>query len=152
MPAGEWGTAEHAERYLARADAYPRRAEADSALLERVPDDARRVLDLGTGDGRVLGLLARDRPEMLGVGIDISEPMLQAGRERFEDSARIKILEHDLGDPLPRSGASTRSSPRLRSTTSNTSESTRSTARSWTCSNPAGSLPISSMWPRPRIA
>jgi len=101
MPAGEWGTAEHAERYLARADAYPRRAEADSALLEQVPDDARRVLDLGTGDGRVLGLLARDRPEMLGVGIDISEPMLQAGRERFEDSARIKILEHDLGDPLP---------------------------------------------------
>jgi tRNA (cmo5U34)-methyltransferase len=39
MPAEEWTTAEHALRYLARADAYPHRAEGEGALLGQVPDD-----------------------------------------------------------------------------------------------------------------
>jgi tRNA (cmo5U34)-methyltransferase len=101
MPAEEWTTAEHALRYLARADAYPRRAEGEGALLEQVPCDARRVLDLGTGDGRLLGLLSHDRPGMLGVGLDFSEPMLQAAHERFADERRLTLINHDLAEPLP---------------------------------------------------
>jgi tRNA (cmo5U34)-methyltransferase len=101
MPAEEWTTAEHALRYLARADAYPRRAEGEGALLEQVSCDARRVLDLGTGDGRLLGLLSHDRPGMLGVGLDFSEPMLQAAHERFADERRITLINHDLSEPLP---------------------------------------------------
>src|SRR3712207_1859526 len=101
MPAEEWTTAEHALRYLARADAYPRRAEGEGALLEQVPCDARRVLDLGTGDGRLLGLLSHDRPGILGVGLDFSEPMLQAAHERFADERRITLINHDLSEPLP---------------------------------------------------
>ncbi len=101
MPPEEWTTAEHALRYLARADAYPRRAEGEGALLEQVPGDARRVLDLGTGDGRLLGLLLGDRPGMVGVGLDFSEPMLQAARKRFADDDRIELLKHDLAGPLP---------------------------------------------------
>jgi tRNA (cmo5U34)-methyltransferase len=101
MPAEEWTTAEHALRYLARADAYPRRAEGEGALLEQVPCDARRVLDLGTGDGRLLGLLSHDRPGMFGVGLDFSEPMLQAAHERFADERRITLINHDLAEPLP---------------------------------------------------
>jgi tRNA (cmo5U34)-methyltransferase len=101
MPAQEWTTAEHALRYLARADAYPRRAEGEGALLEQVPCDARRVLDLGTGDGRLLGLLSHDRPGMFGVGLDFSEPMLQAAHERFADERRITLINHDLAEPLP---------------------------------------------------
>jgi SAM-dependent methyltransferase len=104
VPAEEWGTAEHAQRYLARADGYPHRAEGEGNLLEQVPGDARRVLDLGTGDGRLLGLLARDRPGILSVGLDVSEPMLQAAHERFGDDERITLLEHDLADPLPALG------------------------------------------------
>jgi hypothetical protein len=73
MPAEEWTTAERVNRYLDRADEYPRRAEGESALLEQVPRDVRRVLDLGTGDGRLLALLRIDRPEMLGVGLDFSD-------------------------------------------------------------------------------
>ncbi len=61
MPAGEWTTAEHVRRYLGRADGYPRRAEGESVLLEHVPGDARRILDLGTGDGRLLALLEPGR-------------------------------------------------------------------------------------------
>ena len=104
MPAEEWATAEHALRYLARADAYPHRAEGEGVLLEQVPGDARRILDLGTGDGRLLSLLSRDRPGRVGVGLDISEPMLQAARERFLDDRRITLLEHDLTEPLPALG------------------------------------------------
>jgi SAM-dependent methyltransferase len=104
MPAEEWANAEHARRYLARADSYPRRAEGEGALLEQVPRGALRVLDLGTGGGRLLGLLALDRPGMLGVGLDISEPMLQAARERFRGQDRIELIEHDLAEPLPALG------------------------------------------------
>ena len=35
--------------------------------------------------------LAVDRPEMLGVGLDVSEPMLQAAHERFGDDGRIEL-------------------------------------------------------------
>jgi len=101
MPAEEWTTAEHALRYLARADAYPHRAEGEGVLLEQVPGDARRILDLGTGDGRLLALLGIDRPEMAGVGLDLSELMLDAARERFADDGRIELVRHDLADPLP---------------------------------------------------
>ena len=104
MPGEEWTTAEHALRYLARADAYPHRAEGEGVLLEQVPVDARRVLDLGTGDGRLLSLLSRDRPGIRGVGLDFSEPMLQAAHERFIDDRRITLLEHDLAEPLPALG------------------------------------------------
>jgi tRNA (cmo5U34)-methyltransferase len=104
MPGEEWTTAEHSLRYLARADAYPHRAEGESALLEQVPGDAQRILDLGTGDGRLLGLLSRDRPRIVGVGLDFSKLMLQAAHDRFVDDRRITLIEHDLAEPLPALG------------------------------------------------
>jgi SAM-dependent methyltransferase len=104
MPAEEWTTAECVNRYLDRADEYPRRAEGESALLEQVPRDVRRVLDLGTGDGRLLALLRIDRPAMLGVALDFSEPMLAAARQRFAGDERIELVEHDLAEPLPALG------------------------------------------------
>ncbi len=104
MPSEEWTSAEHVRRYFGRSDQYPRRAEGDSVLLEHVPRDARRILDLGTGDGRLLSLVRVDRPEMLGVGVDFSELMLAAARERFADDERIELVEHDLDEPLPALG------------------------------------------------
>ncbi len=104
MPAEEWTTAEHVRRYLGRADEYPRRAEGESVLLEHVPRYARRILDLGTGDGRLLALLQSDRREMLGVGLDCSELMLKAARERFANNERIELAEHDLAESLPALG------------------------------------------------
>jgi hypothetical protein len=58
----EWATAEHALAYLARADAIPHRTDGEAALLDLEPRDARRILDLGTGDERLLSLLKIDRP------------------------------------------------------------------------------------------
>ena len=104
MPAEEWTNAEHVDRYLGRAGQCPRRAEGESVLLEHLPRDARRILDLGTGDGRLLGLLETDRREMLAVGLDVSELMLEAARERFAGNQRIEVVEHDLTEPLPALG------------------------------------------------
>jgi tRNA (cmo5U34)-methyltransferase len=104
MAAEEWTSAAHVDRYLERADEFPRRAEGESVLLEHVPRDARRVLDLGTGDGRLLALLLGDRAGLAGVGLDFSARMLDAARERFGGDERAELVEHDLAAPLPALG------------------------------------------------
>jgi tRNA (cmo5U34)-methyltransferase len=100
----EWRDPERVLNYLDRADGFPHRTEGESVLLEQVPDDARRVLDLGTGDGRLLALLHRDRPEIVSVGLDFSEVMLSAARERFADDERVELVQHNLAEPLPKLG------------------------------------------------
>ena len=104
MSGEEWTTAAHANRYLARADSVPRRGEGEGVLSEQVPRDARRILDLGTGDGRLLADLLIDRPGTLGVGLDFSDLMLEAARRRFAGDERIELVEHDLAQPLPALG------------------------------------------------
>jgi len=86
-------------------DTLPHRAEGEGVLLDHVPRSARRILDLGTGDGRLLALLRVDRPGIVGVGLDVSEPMLEAARERFADEGSIEIVRHDLAEPLPELGS-----------------------------------------------
>jgi tRNA (cmo5U34)-methyltransferase len=97
----EWRDPERVRCYLDRADGFPHRAEGESVLLEQVPEDARRVLDLGTGDGRLLALLKRDRLEITGVGVDFSEVMLEEARKRFAGDERVELIRHDLVEPLP---------------------------------------------------
>lgn len=105
MPGEEWTSDERRVReYLARADEFPHRLEGEAALLEQVPREVGRALDLGTGDGRLLALLRADRPEMRGVGLDFSGLMLAEARERFAGEERIELIEHDLGEPLPTLG------------------------------------------------
>lgn len=105
MRGEEWTSDEEkVQRYLDRADEFPHRLEGEGVLLEHVPRDARRVLDLGTGDGRLLALLQAYRPGMTGVGLDFSELMLAGARQRFAGDERIKLVEHDLAVPLPALG------------------------------------------------
>lgn len=101
MASEEWTRAEHVSRYLERADEFPHRLEGEGVLLEHVPQDARRVLDIGTGDGRLLALLQSDRPGTLGVGVDFSDVMLAQARERFGADERVELVKHDLTEPLP---------------------------------------------------
>jgi SAM-dependent methyltransferase len=101
----EWTSDEQrVEGYLARADKFPHRLEGEGVLLDHVPRDAARVLDLGTGDGRLLALLQTDRAEMRGVGLDFSALMLAEARKRFAGDERIELVEHDLSAPLPALG------------------------------------------------
>ena len=105
MPSEEWASAEFVDRYLDRADEFPHRAEGESVLLGEVPRDAQRILDLGTGDGRLLALLQADRPELHGVGLDFSEVMLEAAHRRFAGDERVELVQHDLDEQLPPLGS-----------------------------------------------
>ena len=105
MPPSEWKTNERVEHYLGLADAVPHRAEAEGVLNELIPRDAERVLDLGTGDGRLLRLLRVDRPAMRGFALDFSEPMLAIARANFADDDAIEVVEHDMVEPLPELGS-----------------------------------------------
>lgn len=97
----QWTSAEHALGYLARADQFPHRTEGEAVLLEHVPQSAQRILDLGTGDGRLLALLKIDRSEVNGVAMDFSPTMLEAVRQRFADDAKVTIVDHNMEQPLP---------------------------------------------------
>jgi tRNA (cmo5U34)-methyltransferase len=95
-----WDTPTHALGYLARADRI-HRSEGDRTLLECLPPSIGRVLDLGSGDGRLLALVRQARPGIEAVAIDFSETMLGRLRERFADDARVSVVPHDLSEPLP---------------------------------------------------
>jgi tRNA (cmo5U34)-methyltransferase len=98
-----WGNAAHALEYLARADSIPHRTEGEAELLECLPDRLSRVLDLGSGSGRLLGLVRLAHPEAEAVALDFSETMLKELRERFGSDRRVSIVTHDLEQPLPQS-------------------------------------------------
>ena len=100
-PTSEWQTIDHALAYLARADKLPHRTEGERALLDQIPIHTRRVLDLGTGDGRLLALVQLNMPDVEGVALDFSEPMLEKARKRFAKDPHVTILEHDFSSPLP---------------------------------------------------
>jgi SAM-dependent methyltransferase len=101
MSQNQWTSASHALAYLARSDSIPHRTEGEAVLLDHVPTQAHRILDLGTGNGRLLGLLKIDRPRADYVAVDFSPTMLAAVRERFADDAQVTVVEHDLSQPLP---------------------------------------------------
>ena len=83
MSVNLWTSTEHALDYLGRADSIPHRVEGESTLLEFIPPTAKRILDLGTGDGRLLALVKLDHPDATAMAIDFSPAMLEAARRRF---------------------------------------------------------------------
>jgi SAM-dependent methyltransferase len=100
-----WVTAEHAQWYLDRRGKIPRREEGYEALLELLPVRVERVLDLGCGDGEVVGRVLDVRPGAEAVAADFSAEMLGRVRARFAGSRQVTIVEHDLEQPLdPRWG------------------------------------------------
>jgi tRNA (cmo5U34)-methyltransferase len=97
----EWSEPGHAGWYLSIADRFPHRKEGEAVVLEQIPAGAHRVLDLGTGDGRLLALIRSVRPSAAGVALDGSEPMLEAARERFRGEHQVQVVAHDMARPLP---------------------------------------------------
>ena len=97
----EWQTVNHALAYLARADKLPHRTEGEKALLEQIPATAKRVLDLGTGDGRLLALVKLQNPNVEGMALDFSDPMLLQAKKRFINDKQVKVVKHDFSLPLP---------------------------------------------------
>jgi tRNA (cmo5U34)-methyltransferase len=109
-PTNLWTSAEHANDYLGRASSIPHRREGESTLLEVIPAKAKRVLDLGTGDGRLLALVKallttrKNRGEVEAVAADFSPTMLEAARKRFAADSSVKVIAHNLDHGLPELG------------------------------------------------
>ena len=99
-----WSSAEHALNYLGMADTIPHRTEGEGVLLEHVPKTVKRILDLGTGSGRLLSLLKIDRPHAQSIALDFSPTMLEAARTQFADDDSVQVIAHNLDDPLPSLG------------------------------------------------
>jgi tRNA (cmo5U34)-methyltransferase len=99
----EWTEDDHALLYLARAEDIPHRDDGERALLEQVPVHPRRILDLGTGDGRLVRLICRAHNPCPTVGLDVSEFMLGAAREACGELP-FEGIRHDLAEPLPALG------------------------------------------------
>lgn len=101
-PVNLWTSADHVQDYLRRADLISHRGEGEAALLEFIPAGARRILDLGTGDGRLLALVRSAHPETEAVALDFSPSMLETARKRFAGNARVEVVEHNMDSPLPK--------------------------------------------------
>jgi SAM-dependent methyltransferase len=102
-PYSEWQTVDHAFAYLVRADKLPHRIEGEKILLDQISPNVKRILDLGTGDGRLLSLVLLHNPSAEGIALDFSEPMIAQANKRFANNERVKIVKHDFSDPLPES-------------------------------------------------
>ena len=103
-PVNLWTSSEHVNDYLERADQISHRTEGEAALLEFVAPGTRRILDLGTGDGRLLALVRQRHPDTDAVAVDFSPAMLEAVRKRFAGDSRVTVVEQNMDSPLPALG------------------------------------------------
>lgn len=99
-----WTSSDHVRDYLGRADQIAHRTEGEATLLEFVRPGTRRILDLGTGDGRLLGIVRTEHPETEAVAVDFSPAMLEAVRRRFAGDPRVTVVEHNMDASLPELG------------------------------------------------
>jgi SAM-dependent methyltransferase len=87
--------------YLNIAVNFLHRAERETVLVEYIPAEVKRILDLGTGDGRLVKLLNVGRPKIEeSVAVNAFPIMLKSLREHFANDPNVKITEHDLNNPL----------------------------------------------------
>ncbi|MDP9074285.1 MAG: class I SAM-dependent methyltransferase [Actinomycetota bacterium] len=101
--ANEWADPDHAGAYLGRgAEWPPHRFEGEAVALALLPAAVGRVLDLGTGDGRLLATVLAAHPGAVGVALDGSPTMLAAAGRRFAHlGADVEVVAHDMDRPLP---------------------------------------------------
>ncbi len=99
---GEWGDPRRVAEYLSRE--IPHRSTAEEMLVSALPARVARFLDLGCGDGRLVGLLRGAHPQADATGLDSSEEMLARAAARFAGEPGIELRAHDLTAPLPERG------------------------------------------------
>jgi len=110
----EWSSTGYASEYLEVAERIPHKNEGEQVLLEYIPKDAKRILDLGTGDGRLIKLikqqqqLERRQQQQLSLSlssskfivVDISPAMLEKATNYFRNDDSVRVIEHDLSYPI----------------------------------------------------
>jgi tRNA (cmo5U34)-methyltransferase len=99
---GEWSDPGRVAEYLSRE--IPHRSTAEELLLAALPKRVERVLDLGTGDGRLLSLIRKHHRGAAAIGLDSSAPMLARAAKRFNDDPLVELRAHELDRPLAQLG------------------------------------------------
>lgn len=100
----EWSDPNKSSYYLNRVKTYPNRSPGEAVLLGSIPETAKRILDIGSGDGRMIKLIKenfRDRLDIEFTALDISPTMLEGLENNFKNDSSVKIIKHDLDNPLP---------------------------------------------------
>jgi len=82
-------------------DTIPQRTEGESTLIDFVPHNAKTVLDLGTGNGRLIKLIKHKIPNSKFVALDFSPYMINNLRSKLNKDSSILIIQHDMNKPLP---------------------------------------------------
>jgi tRNA (cmo5U34)-methyltransferase len=100
-----WKSADQVQAYLSRTQNLPHQEEIKNVLFEQIPSNIKRVLDLGTGDGKLRAFVKTKNPEAKGVALDYSEPMIELARKRFQKDKTVQLVKHDLSFPLPDLGS-----------------------------------------------
>ena len=99
-----WTSSEKALEYVQKAATILHRVEGEAVLLEFMPQSAQRVLDLGSGAGRLLGLVRSVIPHSEFVALDFSAAMIEHFHGAFPNQERIQLVTHDMQNPLPALG------------------------------------------------
>ena len=96
-----WTDPDQVARYLARVDDLPHRAEGEHVLVRDLDGVLPgRILDLGTGNGRLTRVLLDAYPGSTAVCVDLSESMLRAAAEQFAGNPDVTLHQHDFDHEL----------------------------------------------------
>jgi len=99
-PAG-WADETQVAWYLERIGKLEARQAGERVLVDLLPANPGRLLDLGCGDGRLTALVLAHRESIREVvAIDRSLPMLGRAASRFSDEPRVNVVEWDLNEPV----------------------------------------------------
>jgi len=92
-------------------DAFDQQGEQEGLLLpiyhfsalaiSRLLPPGGRLLDLGSGSGRLLAYLAKGRPDLEIIGLELSKPMVDAGNRMLEQAGllpRVRLQQGDMTD------------------------------------------------------
>ena len=87
---------------MSRADSLPHRIEGEDILIEHIPLHSKRILDLSTGNGRLIGLLKNNKKLNIieAIGLDLSPLMIKNAKDEFSGDYSVKIMEYDLNNSL----------------------------------------------------
>lgn len=94
---------DHSLNYLRYADSFPHKNEGEAILLENIPANATRILDIGSGSGRLIKMIKENTRKSCieFVALDISPTMLKSLKHNFANDTSVKVIEHDLDASLP---------------------------------------------------
>jgi tRNA (cmo5U34)-methyltransferase len=105
MQTAGWADPGQAAWYVERVGTLEARQAGERMVVDLLPQEPGRVLDLGCGDGRLADLVMAHRSSVqAAVLVDSSPPMLELARAKFATDERVTVVDADLRDPISQLG------------------------------------------------